>query len=81
MEEDIKPFRDVLLGLFFVTIGMLLNVRVVLDHLWLVLLLLLLPILFVRVDRCWRAPSARAVAWPCAPAWARRRPASSASCC
>ncbi|AOY91849.1 potassium transporter [Cupriavidus sp. USMAA2-4] len=46
VEEDIKPFRDVLLGLFFVTIGMLLNVRVVLDHLWLVLLLLLLPILF-----------------------------------
>jgi len=46
VEEDIKPFRDVLLGLFFVTIGMLLNVRVVLDHLWLVLLLLVLPILF-----------------------------------
>ena len=32
VEEDIKPFRDVLLGLFFVTIGMLLNVRVVIDH-------------------------------------------------
>ncbi|MGH8854984.1 MAG: monovalent cation:proton antiporter-2 (CPA2) family protein, partial [Telluria sp.] len=31
VEEDIKPFRDVLLGLFFVTIGMLLNIRVVLD--------------------------------------------------
>jgi CPA2 family monovalent cation:H+ antiporter-2 len=26
VEEDIKPFRDVLLGLFFVTIGMLLDV-------------------------------------------------------
>ena len=25
VEEDIKPFRDVLLGLFFVTIGMLLD--------------------------------------------------------
>ncbi len=25
VEEDIKPFRDVLLGLFFVTIGMMLN--------------------------------------------------------
>jgi CPA2 family monovalent cation:H+ antiporter-2 len=37
VEEDIKPFRDVLLGLFFVTIGMLLNVRVVFDHVWLVL--------------------------------------------
>ena len=27
VEEDIKPFRDVLLGLFFVTIGMLLDLR------------------------------------------------------
>ena len=25
VEEDIKPFRDVLLGLFFVTIGMMLD--------------------------------------------------------
>jgi CPA2 family monovalent cation:H+ antiporter-2 len=29
VEEDIKPFRDVLLGLFFITIGMLLDLRVV----------------------------------------------------
>jgi len=29
VEVDIKPFRDVLLGLFFVTIGMLLDLRVV----------------------------------------------------
>ncbi len=34
VEEDIKPFRDVLLGLFFVTIGMLLDVRVVLENGW-----------------------------------------------
>jgi len=27
VEDDIKPFRDVLLGLFFVTIGMLLNLK------------------------------------------------------
>ena len=27
VEEDIKPFRDVLLGLFFITIGMLLDVQ------------------------------------------------------
>jgi CPA2 family monovalent cation:H+ antiporter-2 len=26
VEEDIKPFRDVLLGLFFVTVGMFLDV-------------------------------------------------------
>jgi CPA2 family monovalent cation:H+ antiporter-2 len=30
VEEDVKPFRDVLLGLFFVTIGMALDLRVVL---------------------------------------------------
>jgi CPA2 family monovalent cation:H+ antiporter-2 len=44
VEEDIKPFRDVLLGLFFVTIGMLLDLRVVLQHFWLVLFLLLVPV-------------------------------------
>jgi CPA2 family monovalent cation:H+ antiporter-2 len=42
VEEDIKPFRDVLLGLFFVTVGMLLDARMVLGHPWLVLLLLAL---------------------------------------
>ncbi|MGN5480313.1 cation:proton antiporter domain-containing protein [Cupriavidus basilensis] len=49
VEEDIKPFRDVLLGLFFVTIGMLLNIQVVLQHLWLVLALLAVPVLFKLV--------------------------------
>ncbi|HWT34823.1 MAG TPA: cation:proton antiporter, partial [Paraburkholderia sp.] len=32
VEEDIKPFRDVLLGLFFVTTGMLLNPHVIWQH-------------------------------------------------
>jgi CPA2 family monovalent cation:H+ antiporter-2 len=45
VEEDIKPFRDVLLGLFFITVGMLLNVRVVLENWWLVLILLAGPVL------------------------------------
>jgi CPA2 family monovalent cation:H+ antiporter-2 len=45
VEEDIKPFRDVLLGLFFITIGMLLNVQIVLANWWLVLLLLIVPVL------------------------------------
>jgi len=45
VEEDIKSFRDVLLGLFFITIGMLLNVHLVLEHWWLVLLLLTGPVL------------------------------------
>ena len=44
VEEDIAPFRDVLLGLFFITIGMLLNVGVVLSHFWWVLLLFVVPL-------------------------------------
>jgi CPA2 family monovalent cation:H+ antiporter-2 len=45
VEEDIKPFRDVLLGLFFITIGMLLNVHLVIAYWWLVLLLLIGPVM------------------------------------
>ncbi|HUQ76623.1 MAG TPA: cation:proton antiporter [Burkholderiales bacterium] len=39
VEEDIKPFRDVLLGLFFVTVGMLLDLRLVAAQFGLVLAL------------------------------------------
>lgn len=45
VEEDIKPFRDVLLGLFFVTIGMLLDARVVIDNVWVSVLLVALVVL------------------------------------
>jgi len=45
VEEDIKPFRDVLLGLFFITVGMLLNVGMVIENWWLVLILLVGPVL------------------------------------
>ena len=45
VEEDIKPFRDVLLGLFFITIGMLLDLSMVMANWWLVLALLVLPVL------------------------------------
>ena len=41
VEEDIKPFRDVLMGLFFVTIGMMLNPTVIWQQFWLVLTLVL----------------------------------------
>ena len=41
VEADIRPFRDVLLGLFFVTIGMLLNVNTLPDILPQVLLVLI----------------------------------------
>ncbi len=33
MESDIRPFRDILMGLFFVTIGMRLDVAIVVDRL------------------------------------------------
>ena len=46
VEEDIRPFRDVLLGLFFITIGMLLDVQVVVEQFGWVLLALLLPTAF-----------------------------------
>ena len=42
VEEDIKPFRDILLGLFFVTVGMMLNLGVVVQSWWVVLVALVL---------------------------------------
>ena len=46
VDEDIKPFRDVLLGLFFVTIGMKLDLGdVVADFGWILLALLALILL------------------------------------
>ncbi|MDH4059869.1 MAG: cation:proton antiporter [Aquincola sp.] len=45
VETDIRPFHDVLLGLFFITIGMKLDWRPVIDQWFLVLLLTLGPVL------------------------------------
>ena len=45
VETDIRPFHDVLLGLFFITIGMKLDWRPVLDQWLLVLLLTSAPVL------------------------------------
>jgi len=45
VETDIRPFHDVLLGLFFITIGMKLDWRAVLAEWHLVLLLSTLPVL------------------------------------
>ena len=45
VEEDIKPFRDVLLGLFFIVVGMALDLRVVLAHAGWVVVLLVVPLL------------------------------------
>lgn len=37
VEDDIRPFRDLLLGLFFITVGMTLNFEVLIAQWWLVL--------------------------------------------
>lgn len=46
VETDIRPFHDVLLGLFFISIGMLLDWKLVADRIELVLVLLVFPVLF-----------------------------------
>lgn len=40
VESDISPFRDILLGLFFISVGMLLNLQQIFDNIGLVLLIL-----------------------------------------
>jgi len=66
VEEDIKPFRDVLLGLFFITIGMLLDLRLVAAQLPLVLafLAVLLPLksgLIAALSRGFATPTGTAL--------------------
>ncbi len=66
VEEDIKPFRDVLLGLFFITVGMSLDLSVVAQQWSWVLLLLAVPVAFklgliVALARAFGAPLASAL--------------------
>ena len=66
VEEDIKPFRDVLLGLFFVTVGMSLDPGVAISQAGLVLLLLVAPVLaklalIVVLARAFGSPLATAL--------------------
>ena len=66
VEEDIRPFRDVLLGLFFVIVGMALDLHVVAAHPLTVLLLLIVPVvakllLIVLLARAFGAPLATAL--------------------
>jgi len=61
VEEDIKPFRDVLLGLFFVTVGMYLDLHVVGARVGWVVLLLVGPVvvkiaLVVALSRLFGSP-------------------------
>lgn len=46
VESDIAPFRDILLGLFFISVGMLLDFNYLLKHIGLVLALLVGFVLF-----------------------------------
>ncbi len=46
VESDISPFRDILLGLFFVSVGMLLNLQQIFSNIGLILLVLVAFILF-----------------------------------
>ncbi len=66
VETDIRPFHDVLLGLFFITIGMKLDWHAVLRHWPLVLTLLVLPVLakvllVAALARAFRAPAGVAI--------------------
>ncbi len=46
VESDISPFRDILLGLFFVSVGMLLNIQQIFSNIGAILLVLLALIFF-----------------------------------
>lgn len=46
VESDIAPFRDILLGLFFISVGMLLDVSVLINHIVLIGFLLALFLVF-----------------------------------
>ncbi|MGE5468933.1 MAG: cation:proton antiporter [Ignavibacteria bacterium] len=48
VEEDIKPFRDVLLGLFFISIGMMLDLHALVQN-WQQVLLVLALLLFGKL--------------------------------
>ena len=61
VEVDIRPFRDVLMGLFFVTIGMVLDISVVLSNIhWIMLLLIAMSafkiLSIVGIARLFRLP-------------------------
>jgi CPA2 family monovalent cation:H+ antiporter-2 len=61
VETDIRPFHDVLLGLFFITIGMKLDWHPLVDSWWLVIALTALPVvakfvLIAGLARLFRSP-------------------------
>lgn len=66
VETDIRPFHDVLLGLFFITIGMKLDWRPLVESWWLVILLTALPVLakavlIAALAKLFRSPTGTAL--------------------
>ena len=49
VESDIAPFRDILLGLFFITVGMMLNLTILIQYLFPIIGLLIFLIVFKSV--------------------------------
>jgi len=47
IESDIRPFQDILLGLFFVTVGMMISITVLTEHFWTVIGLTI-AIIFIK---------------------------------
>lgn len=47
IETDIRPFKDILLGLFFITVGALLNLSEIKEN-WLLILLILIVLIVVK---------------------------------
>jgi len=67
LEADVRPFRDILMGLFFITIGMRLNLSVLLLNLhWILLglvtVLVLKALLVYAVARIFRSPARESLA-------------------
>ena len=78
VETDIRPFHDVLLGLFFITIGMMLDWHIVLERWAMVLFMLVASSLLKAVvilhsrahaGRHHRVSCARACTWPRPGVW------------
>jgi CPA2 family monovalent cation:H+ antiporter-2 len=73
VEADVKPYRDVLMGLFFISVGMLLDFGVLADHWPVVALLVIGPMLFkfavitalARIFRVSLGPALKTGLWLC----------------
>ncbi|WP_319379833.1 monovalent cation:proton antiporter-2 (CPA2) family protein [Thiomicrorhabdus sp.] len=55
IESDIRPFQDILLGLFFVTVGMLISIDLILQHFWTIVALTIIIFVIKGVVLYWSA--------------------------